>query len=557
MHKDDHMQLNPSLLNDSELDDAQAPIESESTVKGLYNHIIYVLRLHPEVHDIINKVEEGKTDDLMSGEIHQALSTLFHETLHWWQFVGSTSGLIMSLSTPAQTIANINLLKEYVNLIGKKKPISFYSDNNLRKSNSNSPESMVINQIMNNYHDINYYKIRMKRPSYISEVCNDKYFESIGHSYSIAYDCAIRVLSSTFDNDFSFLPNVDEWGERFKELADKKVSGFYRGESIGIPPVGLSDLYEGQARFNQLLYLHITSDKQLDWYQFKQAGMLHGIYISAFDVFLKIVEEEYPKSIDSPLVALYLLLIDVAINPAEGFPFVVERFENFIEHTDPGIRFIHLCAVVKNQYPEFKYIIDDYAPKKYFVISTLLCKAIGVIAPITYLCELEAWRENEEGLIELMQQNEKFSFENGNLLVRLLFARFLSFNGDKLSNPEFFCWPGAYVAGGRMEKIHSHLYLKHQALFKENVNMDIGPSKLPGIDEKNLSNTAGDFYIYMALFNLCQQWILEAGDFKYNFGWLTKEHSSKELEGWAKNAFIQVFGFSPEDFDIVIPNTAS
>ncbi|MDJ0023654.1 hypothetical protein QM543_10190 [Pantoea eucrina] len=550
------MQLNPLLLNDAELDDAQAPIESNSTVKGLYNHIVYVLRLHPEVHDILYKVDEGKTDDLIPGEIHQALSTLFHETLHWWQFIGSTSGLIMSLSMPAQTMANLNLLKEYVNLSGKKKPISIYSENNLEKSNSNTPEFRVINQIMNNYHDINYYKIRMKRPSYMGKVCNDTYFESIGHSYSIAYGSAISVLASTFDNNFSFLPNIDEWEEKFTELAAKKVSGFYHGEDIGIPPVGLSDLYEGQARFNQLLYLHITSEKQLDWYQFKGAGMLHGIYISAFEVFLKIIEEEYPKSIDSPLVALYLLLIDVAINPAEGFPSAIERFEYFIEHTDPGIRFIHLCAVVKNQYPEFKYIIDDYTPEQYWVVSTILCKAIGVISPIKYLCELDVWRENEESLIELMQQNERFSFEKGNLLVRLLFARFLSFNGDKLSTPEFFCWPGVYVTGGRSKDIHSHLYKKHQALFKENINMDIAPSKLPGIDEKTLSNTAGDFYLAVALFNLCQQWISEPGGFKYNFGWLTKEHSSKELEDWAKNAFIQVFGFSPEDFDIVIPNTA-
>lgn len=101
------MQLDPALLNDAQLNDARDPIDPTTSIHGVYNHVIFVLRLNPKVHDILYQVEAKDTGDLTPGEIHQALSTLFHETMHWWQFIGSTSGLIMSLSMPAQTMFNL------------------------------------------------------------------------------------------------------------------------------------------------------------------------------------------------------------------------------------------------------------------------------------------------------------------------------------------------------------------------------------------------------------------------------------------------------------------
>lgn len=553
------MELTPNLLNDVQLSDAQSPIGSDSDIRGFYNHLVYILRLHPDVHQILNKVESGEpTNDLMPGEIYQATSTLFHENLHWWQFVGSTSGLIMSLSLPAQITSNLKFFKDYLALSGKKKPITTYSDNCHRPDDTDDPEFRAINQILNTFHDIHFYKVRTKRPKKITECYKSKYFESVGHSFNITYASSLGLIATTFDPDYSFLPNPAAWQDEFRRLADEKVSGFYYGEkSIGIPPIGTADLYEGQARFNQMLYLHTVSNKTLDWFQFRQVGMLHGLYESAFTLFLKILEEECPKSVDSPLVALYLLLIDIAINPAEGFPFDIVEYEEFVNATDPGIRFVYLCNAVKHEYPEFKGLITEYSSEEYWVISTVLCEAIGVIPPIIYLEKFSSWCDNEESIIKLMEDNEKFNFEPGNLLVRLILARFLSFQQDKLKNPEFFCWPGIYLEGERRNTTTDHFYLKHQALFKENLNMDIAPSMLPGIDEKTLEDTAGEFYLAVVLFELCQQWILEPGDFEYNFQWLSKYYSSEDLESWAKNAFITTFGVSPDDFEIVTPKASS
>lgn len=555
---DDDMRLNRTLLDDIQLSDMYDRIDPESQTRGSYNHVFYVLRLHPEVHKILSRVESGEnTDDLMEGEISQAISTLFHENIHWWQYIGSTSGLIMSLSLPAQISSSLTFLKQYLELSGNKKPIATYSDNNPRDDITDNPEYMAINHILNNFHDILYYKYRVKRPSYINKACKYKYFESIGHSFHISYSTSVGLLATTFDQEYSFLPNPDIWTERFKDLTERKVEGFYYGSKIGLPSIGTEDLFEGQARFNQILFLHIKSKKTLDWFQFEQAGMLHGVYYSSFKLFLKILDEQRPASVDSPLVALYLLLIDIAINPAEGFPFDIEYYEDFVSDTDPGIRFIYLCQVVKKKHPEYKTAIKKYSSEEYWKISNSLCEYLGIHSPYEYMSKLLDWSSKQESIIELLKQNEAFNYEKGNLVVRLIFGRFLSLQQDKIHNPEFFCWPGIYFHGEQQSITTDALYLKHQAIFKENINMDIAPSILPNIDEKTLKDTAGLFYGGVTVYELCQQWILEPGEFKYNLHWLSNTYSREDMENWLKSNFIDVFGVSPDDFEIITPTQPS
>lgn len=548
------MQLNRTLLDDIQLSDMYDRIDNDSQIRGSYNHIFYVLRLHPEVHNILSRVASGEnTDDLIEGEISQAISTLFHENLHWWQYIGSTSGLIMSLSLPAQISSSLTYFKQYLNLSGNKKPITIYSDNNPRDNITDDPEFMAINYILNNFHDVLYYKYRVKRPSYIKKAYKEKYFESIGHAFHISYSTSVSLLATTFDKGFSFLPNPDTWVESFKELTEREVEDFYYGSKIYLPPIGTEDLFEGQARFNQILFLHLKSKKTLDWFQFEQAGMLHGVYYSAFELFLKILNEQRPASVGSPLVALYLLLIDIAINPAEGFPFTIEYYEDFVKDTDPGIRFMNLCNAVKDNFPEFKDNIKEYSREEYWTISNSLCEYLHIHSPYECLSELADWCGKQESIIELLKQNKAFIYNSENLVVRLIFGRFLSFQQDKINNPEFFCWPGIYLNEERKSTITDELYLKHQAIFKENINMDIAPSMLPGIDEKTLKDTAGFFYGGVTVYELCQQWILEPGEFKYNLQWLSNTYSREDMEDWLKTNFIDVFGVSPDDFDIVTP----
>ena len=90
----------------------------------LYNAFQFVLRLSPVVHRTLN---EGDGKIITAGEIGfertQAFSTYLHETIHWWQHIGSTHGLMLSLSYPTQAHGNYRHLKALIAAAGFKKPI--------------------------------------------------------------------------------------------------------------------------------------------------------------------------------------------------------------------------------------------------------------------------------------------------------------------------------------------------------------------------------------------------------------------------------------------------
>jgi hypothetical protein len=65
---------------------------------GLYNPFQFVLRLSPEVHRKIEAIPSGLIHGHVDFEGLQAYSTYLHETIHWWQHIGSTTGLLLSLS---------------------------------------------------------------------------------------------------------------------------------------------------------------------------------------------------------------------------------------------------------------------------------------------------------------------------------------------------------------------------------------------------------------------------------------------------------------------------
>lgn len=93
-------------------------------------------------------------------------------------------------------------------------------------------------------------------------------------------------------------------------------------------PMGAHEIFEGQARFSQLQYLYFALGSKLQWDDVRSMGMLEGIYAKAFDEFLNLTELGWPASIGHPLVALLMLVCDIAINPGAGFPMPLKHFAN-------------------------------------------------------------------------------------------------------------------------------------------------------------------------------------------------------------------------------------
>ncbi|WP_354141860.1 hypothetical protein [Bradyrhizobium sp. RT11b] len=100
---------------------------------GIYTTEHFVLRLSPRVHELLDAISSGvDASGELDGETVQAYSTYLHETIHWWQHIGSTSGLILSLTYPAQAHQNVEHLEKVLGLVGPKKSLKRWAEDAAR-----------------------------------------------------------------------------------------------------------------------------------------------------------------------------------------------------------------------------------------------------------------------------------------------------------------------------------------------------------------------------------------------------------------------------------------
>lgn len=112
-----------------ESDDEKAALASAHgnrslEAKGSYNTLDFVVRLRPDLH----KVLEAQGGEISMREcdfwdVAQAFSTYLHETIHWWQHVGTSAGLMLSFLQPAHAHMNRKWLDDVLATHGPVKPL--------------------------------------------------------------------------------------------------------------------------------------------------------------------------------------------------------------------------------------------------------------------------------------------------------------------------------------------------------------------------------------------------------------------------------------------------
>ncbi|QOZ44772.1 hypothetical protein XH89_15780 [Bradyrhizobium sp. CCBAU 53340] len=521
---------------------------------GTYTTEHFVLRLSPRVHELVDAVTSGaRAPGDVDGETIQAYSTYLHETIHWWQHIGSISGLILSLTYPAQAHENLEHLEKVLKLVGPKKSLKRWAEDAARAGlTDEDPGLRAANMAVNNAVDAEFYKIATITPALIPQAMKDPYFETVGHCYWMAYTHAVGLLAATVDRDWLHLPDTAGWQERFIRNRDAKLEGWARDTQVRVAPLGLHALFEGQARMIQLQFLTFGMANPPTLDALKDAGYFRGEYGKAFESFLKATNSARPNFVDDPAVALFLLIVDLAINPTAGFPLDIESFENFIIDVDPGIRFLRLCQSVREEHPELLGRITEYSRQEYMQVADMLTKACGYDHPGVALSTIETWATAMPGVAEILAEKETFRFNPGNVVVRVLFSYFISFSIDKLKRPEFFCWPGAWLAAPRVSENSQSLFLKYLSLFTDRADDDgIFPRNIPGKAPEAITKTLSNFYANIINYDLTRQWILDEGPFRYDFDWLTQTYSKAEMADWAKTRFEQVFRVHPDTFEIL------
>ncbi|MCG6116950.1 MAG: hypothetical protein MEQ07_01985 [Aquimonas sp.] len=522
--------------------------------RGLYESQRFALRLSPVVHELVNRVveksERGETT--YTGEELQAYSTFIHETVHWWQHKGSTSGFIRSILYPIQTHANMSELRQIMTILGPQKPIQTLAlRGELGLLPTDSTEmGLVANTVTNNFMDTEFYLAITLKPALEEEIYYNPYFVAAGHSFIITYALIVGAIRELIDPNGSLFPDPKILVDNLAQLADRKVRGYHYGSEIIRAPVGLLDLYEGQARFIQLQFLALRSDG-LTIADAKKSGMLDGVYGAAFRAFLKISESPEPAELVDPLVALFLFICDMSINPTAAFPAPIDAYEDFFMEANPGVRFAILCKAVASEAPELRTFVKNYSSQEYRALAQRLGALTGLGNHMDDLNKLWHHASVNRESASLIEQHKSFRFTPNNIVLRVLTGEFLMFLSDRLEAPEFFCWTAYWLTKGGGER-QREFWLRHQSLFSDKADDGaLFARKHPERNEDDVLEVFNQFFAAIILYDLSKQWVLNSGTFNLDYSWLTSSPNDPEFMERVNGVFRKNFGVDLCEFKLL------
>ena len=209
------MNLVPELITADAAANALYPaFRATLRAHGLYNTQQFVLRLSPSVHRNLASLPVGiSTNQEIGLDGAQAMSTYIHETIHWWQHIGSTYGFIFSLNYPVQSHSTFGDLKELVSGDGFKKSVFLQSlELNRHGSTGHGTMAGIANTIVNNHFDLFAFRAFTLGPDAAQEVTQRALFENVGHAFHMTYANTVGLLAATVDPEFKVLPHPKRVG---------------------------------------------------------------------------------------------------------------------------------------------------------------------------------------------------------------------------------------------------------------------------------------------------------------------------------------------------------
>ena len=543
---DDHPRLHSHLLLSDELPNLETPI-AKPAPRGSYNPMQFVLRLRQDIREALES-------EPLTYRKAEAFSTYLHENIHWWQHVGSHIGFVTSLNYPAVAHAAHRDLKKLLANGEKFKSILAYD--RLLGGKTLPHGNQVVNIILNNWYDTHYAKLFILDNKNVTAIAKDKrFFLSIGHCFHILWSSSLAALAATVDPTHSFLPNSNRWLPEFQRLEQQQAAGFVVDAGLHIAPLGTKAIFEGQARFNQLQYLAVALDNRFSYADFEATGMLSGIYVEAFNIFLQRTTIARPDDVNNSIIGLFLLLCDIAINPTDGFPMDILHFETFILSNDPGFRFVMLCDVVGQNSAQWLAQLVSYSGDEYRDMSEALCREIVCFPPLAGSETVANWATQHESIRQLLREESEMNFSPLNLSIRLFFSKYVRFQQDKVKHPNVFCWPGKSMTNDASPELTptlvKSLFDKHRALFIDESDGEIRPLLFEGYPEDNIMESFNAFYEYNISYDMITKWIRERGPFTYDYDWLTTMRNKNELKEWVRESFKNQFGIYPEELTVI------
>ena len=196
--------------------------------------------------------------------------------------------------------------------------------------------------------------------------------------------------------------------------------------------------------------------------------------------------------------------------------------------------------------------ITQHDRDEYEEVSTKLSLAAREFPPLFIAETFDSWFAEDGPLAELRLEHDKYQFGPVNYVIRHLLAHFLAFQQDTLHTPEFYCWPGAWMAGEQVSERGMSLFERQGALFVDKEEDDsVFPRLQSGREEAVVHKAFDDFYHNTVVYDLTNQWIAEQGPFRYEIGWLVASASAEEAKVYLRRKFRAAFGLDPEDAQVL------
>ncbi len=266
---DDEERFRPPLLD-------AADRSLAGTVHGRFDRSSLVLWVSEEVSTHLDS-QHGTLPEFAveRGEVPllQGFSVQLHEIIHYWQTIGSTAGIIHSLGMATATYATLSELQAAAHLA---KPL-------LKTISSDARADDPAYRTATCWTDIEHGLAMLDDPARAVRALqrNPERFVSIGHCLLTLCANTLGTLGGAFDPGFEGLVDPAPWSDVYEYYSRKGSIGFESDGFIDIP-LGLRELFEGQARVSEVQFRNFTQ-RALTWKEVEQAGWLRSDYGKAFN----------------------------------------------------------------------------------------------------------------------------------------------------------------------------------------------------------------------------------------------------------------------------------
>jgi hypothetical protein len=387
-----------------------------------------------------------------------------------------------------------------------------------------------LHTLVNSWLDLEYGICCINSPSKLAGLLPDNFFESVGISIYTLYRDALQAFHNQFPQTRTSLSTTD-WESKFVSLRDARYPNYHFESDVYLPQIGALAIFEGQARFTQLQFLHNALGGKTSLNDWRRH--LHGIYIEALQYFVRALEVKWPERANDSMINTFLLLCDIALNPSCGFPDEITTFKGFIEAVHPGHRFVSLCKLVA-QSPQVIRRLSSVSRDAYVEIVDFLCKSLGWATPLDVArrCLQIYLSAKLLSLLEKTRMSHDFVREpegvSMSMPIRLAAARQVGLLQDKLSMPELFCWTGHYLGmgvSGDLESVLSQTINKHPAPFAILQEYQNGPIVyLSGIDtsppdNRKIREVVEQHFGVQTSADVLRQTVARPGGYVFNYLW--------------------------------------